>query len=208
MKKTILKYILLTCFSVLALTDASAQSDSNRNKSRLNVGKKTTVGSSVTLSKIPRSLDRSINLRPSSAINAYYRSILLSPGTNNTAGTANKNRTTGELPAVAAADSRPNLEETAKSEDLFFVSEKLRVLNAYPNPANDYAEIDYQISGNIGSAKISLYNILGANVAEYDLDKNERQLRIQTREIPTGVYFYQLLLEGKKVATKKLLIRH
>ena len=208
MKKSILKYILLTCFSVLALTDVSAQSDSNRNKSRLNVGKKTTVGSSVTLSKIPRSLDRSINLRPSSAINAYYRSILLSPGSNTTAGTVNKNRANGELPAVAAAESRPNLEETAKSEDMFFVSEKLRVLYAYPNPANDYAEIDYQISGNIGSAKISLYNILGANVAEYDLDKNERQLRIQTREIPTGVYFYQLLLEGTKVATKKLLIRH
>ncbi|NBB19093.1 T9SS type A sorting domain-containing protein [Runella sp. CRIBMP] len=206
MKKTILKYIFLTIFSVFALTDASAQSEVNRSKSRLNVGKKSTSVTSPTLTKIPRSLDRSINLRPSSAINAYYRSILLSPGAAANASAVNKNRTNGEL--ATASDTRPNLEEVAKSEDLFFVSEKLRVLNAYPNPANDYAEIDYQISGNVGDAKISLYNILGANVAEYDLDRNERQLRISTREIPTGVYFYQLLLEGKKVATKKLLIRH
>lgn len=208
MKKTILTYILLTCFSAFALTDALAQSEVGRSKSRLNVGKKPTVSSPTALSKIPRSLDRSINLRPSSAINAYYRSILLTPGAAAGNTTATKNRANGEIPAIASTEARPNLEEAAKSEDLFFVSEKLRVLNAYPNPANDYAEIDYQISGSIGSAKISLYNILGANVAEYDLDRNDRQLRIQTREIPTGVYFYQLLLEGKKVATKKLLIRH
>ncbi|AEI50589.1 T9SS type A sorting domain-containing protein [Runella slithyformis] len=208
MKQPILIYILLICFSVFALTDASAQSEASRSKSRLNVGKKTVVSSPGALSKIPRSLDRSINLRPSSAINAYYRSILLSSGANNSNNAVSKNRTNGELPATAASETRPTLEELAKSEDLFFVSEKLRVLNAYPNPANDYAELDYQISGSVSSAKISLYNILGANVAEYDLDKNERQLRIHTREIPTGVYFYQLLLEGKKVATKKLLIRH
>ncbi len=208
MKQPILIYIFLTCFSVLALTDASAQSEGTKSKSRLNVGKKTVVSSSPALSKIPRSLDRSINLRPSSAINAYYRSILLSPGKANGNTTVAKNRANGETPAVIASDGRPSLDDVAKTEDLFFVSEKLKVLNAYPNPANDYAEIDYQISGSVGSAKISLYNILGANVAEYDLDKNDRQLRIQTREIPTGVYFYQLLLEGKKVATKKLLIRH
>lgn len=208
MKQPILIYIFLTCFSVFALTDASAQSEASRNKSRLNVGKKTVVSGPGAFSKIPRSLDRSINLRPSSAINAYYRSILLSPGAGSGTNTAAKNRANSELPAVASSETRPNLEEVAKSEDLFFVSEKLRVLNAYPNPANEYAEIDYQISGSVSGAKISLYNILGAHVAEYDLDKNERQLRIQTREIPTGVYFYQLLLEGKKVATKKLLIRH
>lgn len=208
MKKTILIYALLTCFSFLALSDAAAQSEASRNKSRLNIGKKPTESTTTTFTKIPSTLDRSIKLRPSAAINAYYRSILLNPTTGNSTSVVNKNRTNKELSPIIATDTRPNLEDAAKSEDLLFGSEKLRVLNAYPNPANEYTEIDYQMSGNVGSAKIALFNVIGNNVAEYDLDKNDRQLRIPTREMPTGVYFYRLLLEGKAVATKKLLIRH
>ena len=208
MKKNILIYALFTCFSFLALSDAAAQSEASRNKSRLNIGKKLTESTAYTFTKIPSTLDRSIKLRPSAAINAYYRSILLNPTTGNSTSVANKNRTIKETTAVAATEARTNLEDAAKSEDLLFVSDKLRVLNAYPNPANEYTEIDYQMSVGVGNAKIALFNVIGNNVAEYDLDKNDHQLRIPTREMPTGVYFYRLLLEGKAIATKKLLVRH
>ncbi|MFN8347910.1 MAG: T9SS type A sorting domain-containing protein [Spirosomataceae bacterium] len=211
MKKNILIYVFLTCFCFQGLSDALAQSEASRSKSRLNIGKKPveSTATSPTFSKIPSSLDRSIKLRPSSAINAYYRSILLNPTTGNSSvGVINKNRTNKETSAVAATETRPGLEDAAKSEDLLFVSDKLRVLNAYPNPANEYTEIDYQLSPGVGTAKIALFNVIGNSVAEYDLDKNDRQLRIPTREMPTGVYFYRLLLEGKAIATKKLLIRH
>ena len=76
MKKTILTYTLLTCFSLLTLSNVFAQTDANRNKSRLNIGKKPAESTAATLTKIPSSLDRSIKLRPSAAINAYYRSGL------------------------------------------------------------------------------------------------------------------------------------
>jgi hypothetical protein len=209
MKKNILIYALFTCFSFLALSDAAAQSEASRSKSRLNIGKKPTESTASTFTKIPSTLDRSsIKLRPSAAINAYYRSILLNSTAGNSTGVANKNRTIKENATVAATEARPNLEDAAKSEDLLFVSDKLRVLNAYPNPANEYTEIDYQMSVGVGTAKIALFNVIGNNVAEYDLDKNDHQLRIPTREMPTGVYFYRLLLEGKAIATKKLLIRH
>lgn len=207
MKQPVLIYIFLICFSLLTLTEGFAQSAASQNKSRLHIGKKSTPAA-ATLSKVPNKLDRSISLRPSSAINAYYRSVLLNPAGSNTSNASVKNRTNGETLAVNTPDTRPNIEEIGKSDDLLFSSEKLKVLNAFPNPANDYAEIDYQFVGHTGSAKISLYNVLGANVAEYELDKYDRSLRIQTREMPNGVYFYQLLLDGKKVATKKLLIRH
>ena len=207
MKKTILTYTLLTCFSLLTLGNVFAQTDANRNKSRLNIGKKPAESTAATLTKIPSSLDRSIKLRPSAAINAYYRSVMLNTPAAAGNATVNKNRTTKESASFIATDSRPSLDET-KSEDLLFLSDKIRVLNAYPNPANDYTEIDYQISGLTGPAKITLFNVIGNSVAEYELDKNDRQLRISTREMPTGVYFYRLLLEGKATATKKLLIRH
>ncbi len=208
MNKNILIYVIFTCFSFFTLTEAMAQSDASRSKSRLNIGKKPAESPVSTLTKLPSTLDRSIKLRPSAAINAYYRSVMLNPASGSSTTTPVKNRTNKETTSFFATDTRPSLEDAAKSEDLLFVSDKLRVLNAYPNPANDYTEIDYQISGVVGNAKISLFNVIGNNVAEYELDKNDRQLRIPTREMPTGVYFYRLLLEGKTVATKKLLIRH
>lgn len=206
MKQLILKYFLLSFFSLLTLAASVAQSD-NKTKSRLNVGKKPTAGTPTF--RTPSNLDRNINVKPSAAINAYYRSVLLKPATvTATPVSNNKTRPANEAFAANNNDSRPALEEANKAEDILFSNDKVRVLNAYPNPANEYAEIDYQITGNVGNVKIALYNVLGAGVADYDLDRNERNLRIQTREIPTGVYYYQLLLEGKKVATKKLLIRH
>lgn len=208
MKKNILIYVLLTSLSFLTLSETAAQSETTRTKSRLNIGTKPSSSAANFISKFPSSLDRTITVRPGAAINAYYRSILL-PSTTNTPSSANKPRVTKDTPtSVIASDTRPNLEEVTKSDDFLFSSDKLRVLNAYPNPANDYTEIDYQISLGAGSARISMFNVIGNNVGEYDLDKNDRQLRIPTREMPTGVYFYRLLLDGKTVATKKLLVRH
>ena len=163
MKKTILTYTLLTCFSLLTLSSVFAQTDNSRSKSRLNIGKKTAETPAATLTKIPSSLDRSIKLRPSAAINAYYRSVMLNTPSTAANATVNKSRTTKESASFIATDSRPSLDET-KSEDLLFLSDKIRVLNAYPNPANDYTEIDYQVSGSVGTAKITLFN-----VKRYDL---------------------------------------
>ncbi len=64
------------------------------------------------------------------------------------------------------------------------------------------------MNSNVGSASITLLSILGSPVAEYTLDRTERKVRLQTRDLPTGYYFYQLSVEGVKVATKKLLVKH
>ena len=95
-----------------------------------------------------------------------------------------------------------------RPEDLLYASERLTVSNIYPNPAHDVADLDYQFNTNVGSASITLLNILGSPIAEYTLDRNERKVRIQTRDLPNGYYFYQLTVEGTKVATKKLLVKH
>ncbi len=87
-----------------------------------------------------------------------------------------------------------------------FANEHIAVSNVYPNPASEGAEIDYQLTN--GDARLTLLNILGAPVAEYTLDPNDHKLHIATRSMETGVYFYQLSVDGRKVATKKLLVRH
>ena len=150
-------------------------------------------------------LDRSVTTRKNKAINEHYRSLLLAqPGAKSGARTA----TTETNGTPATADVRPAPEQEGKTENRLYTNERIWVSNVYPNPADDVTEVDYQISGSVSEAKLVLLNVLGAPVAEYGLDRGDRKVRIVTRDFATGYYLYQLSVDGKKVATKRLLVRH
>ena len=108
----------------------------------------------------------------------------------------------------ASTDVRPAPEQEGKAENRLYASDRLWVSNVYPNPADDVTEVDYQVNGPVNEAKLILLNVLGAPIAEYNLDRNDRKVRIVTRDLSTGYYLYQLSVDGKKVATKRLLVRH
>lgn len=189
-----------------------------RKGSRLELGR-TPSASKTTASRLPsqrfsivpnptvNGLDRSITLNRNSAINEHYRSLLLpTRGTKSSARTSAVDNNT-----TASAESRPGANQEGKSEGRLFSSEKLWVSNAYPNPADDVAEIDYQFTGTGTDAKLSLLNILGTPVAGYEqinLERSDSKVRVVTRLLDTGYYLYQLSVDGKKVATKRLLVRH
>lgn len=207
--KKIVQIFLFTFIFLLTLAEAKAQVSGS--VSRLNIGKKkpfslTIAGKPSLIPTFQNGLDRSIKLRPSAAISAYYRSVAFGTAT----ATAPKSRTSSvESTATALPEVRQaNNDDSNKNDDFFFVNDKIKVRNAFPNPATDHAEIDYQLEASTENAKIVIYNAIFANVGEYELDISERQLRLPTRQLPTGLYYYQLLLDGKKVATKKLLVRH
>ncbi|GAB2542010.1 T9SS type A sorting domain-containing protein [Spirosoma aerophilum] len=201
---------LLTARNPLKAQVAQRDSDA-RKGSRLELGrttsarKPTTAGLPVQrFSIVPNptlsGLDRSMTVHKNSAINEHYRSLLMSRSTSKS--------TTAEIsPALESAPRQPVAVQEGKAENRLFTNEKIWVSNAYPNPADDVAEVDYQFSSP-GEAKLVLLNVLGAPVAEYELERNERKLRIGTRLLDTGYYLYQLSVDGKKVATKRLLVRH
>jgi len=153
-----------------------------------------------------------VSLNKTSAINAYYRSLLIAPTTAAIVTKPAPRAIQVETTAAATTENRPSPEESMRAdrsqEDRLFANDRIVVSNVYPNPASDYAEIDYQITAPVGEARIIVSDILGSPVAEYMLESNERKIRIGTREFPTGMYFYRLSLDGKKVATKKLLVQH
>lgn len=220
MKQTLRIYCCLLGL-LLATASLRAQTDSP-NRSRLELGRKTTAPSATAATRVihsrnfpflkhpaAASLDREVSLSKNSAINAYYRSLLIAPAPQK----ANSNPRAAQAESTATASTatseiRPVISENVKADEMMFASDRISVSNIYPNPANDIAEIDYQVSSGVGEAKLILLNVLGAPVADYVLDRNDRKLRIITRDMNTGVYFYQLSVDGKKVATKKLLVRH
>ncbi len=210
MKITIRTY-LVSALSVLVLFAAQAQTNT-KNGSRLNIGQKRDASSLIANKTRPAinfrsSLDRNLKIVPSKAINTYFRSVMLQNGTPLPSEVAPSKLKSTNADNNVVAESKSN-SEIVKLEDNMFANDRITVRNIYPNPANDFAEIDYNIIGNVSGAKIVIYNVLLSSIGDYDLNKNEKQLTIQTQNIPTGVYYYQLMVEGKKVATKKLIVRH
>lgn len=189
MRKRFLTYTLslLTLFSTLVTTAQVAE------KSRLQVGEKPkAAASSSTLSAyiLNPNLPKEINFNKSQAVNAFYRQLLLS------------NRSL--KPAAVVAKSVMD----EPSDDVLFSSAKLHVANIYPNPANAFAVIEYEIRDPNTKAELTFYDMLARKVATYELNSFDRKLRVDTRTWDSGIYLYQLILDDKKVATKKLLVRH
>lgn len=227
------QYILILACLTGLLASVPLQAQDARTRSRLETGRvnpdrvtpnptatNRSTGSSFTPTRklpfltqpVSSGLDRMVSLNKTSAINAYYRSLLIAPVTAAVVSKPVSRPAQAETTAAAPTETRPSTEENMRvermQEDRLFANDRIVVSNVYPNPASDYAEIDYQISAPIGEARIIVSDILGTPVAEYVLEPNERKVRIGTREFPTGMYFYRLSLDGKKVATKKLLVQH
>ena len=73
----------------------------------------------------------------------------------------------------------------------------------YPNPANDYAVISLQSSVNT----ITITNILGQAVKTVAMPLNINEVRLDTHDLNSGIYFVQAINSNHQiVANKKLII--
>ena len=202
MKKNILYLILLL---TLALQGLNAQSVSNGSRLNMASKKKPASGQTSKFAGLATgSSYKPLSLQNPKALNSFYRSFLFS------------NATVSESTGVLATEiveknidkKQLSLESQLRPEEHLYINDKISVSNIYPNPASEYAELDYNIVANVRDARLIIYNVLGSQMAELPLNKNDRKLRVNTKDMPTGLYFYQLSLEGAKVATKKMLVRH
>ncbi len=193
MRKRFLTYglCLLTLFTASVTTAQVAE------KSRLGIGEKpkAAASSSTTLSAYAANpkLPKEINFNKSQAVNMFYRQLLLS------------NRSvTAAIPSTPAAKSM--MDET--NDDALYSNNKIHVSNIYPNPANAFATLDYDVRYANVKAEIILYDSFSRKIVSYEMNDFDRKLRIDTQSLDNGFYMYQLVLDGKKAATKKLLVRH
>lgn len=128
----------------------------------------------------------------------------------------------GLVPGVSSvkyiAFNKSNPNEILELDLNFVVEEKSAVTNiyssrsinlqdVYPNPASEYAYINYKILSDEVKAKMVLHNVLGSPVAEYDLPSTDSKAKIRTEDLNSGIYFYTLYIDGKAVMTRKLVIK-
>ncbi|MFT5886611.1 MAG: hypothetical protein ACI9IP_003079 [Arcticibacterium sp.] len=184
---------ILFSFLAFVLTTSVALAQVQGSQSRLDIGKvakpakisTNPLSSYVIRNKVPTE----VTVNSNSAITEFYKDLLL--------------KSSNKVIAKVKTDYEPEM----STKDYLYTTEELSISNIYPNPANDFATLDYSLSSN-KAAKVAFYNILGGRVASFKLDSFDRQLRVETRNWDNGIYLYQLILDGKKMATKKLLVRH
>ncbi len=141
--------------------------------------------------RVDPSLHANLDLRQNSYLSQWMKS--------NYAKTASTSTTAPNV-------ERRLLEENTNSDKYLFYNDRIQVSHVYPNPATDFVDIDYQVSGN-QDLRIVFYNVLGEQVKEISLDRDQRSIRVSMRDFSNGMYLYQLLIDGRSVATKKLIVR-
>ena len=76
-----------------------------------------------------------------------------------------------------------------------------------PNPFSENTEIKYYIPENASSAMICIYDLVGSQIMRFDLrDKGYSSLTVRGRELKAGMYIYALLVDGKEIDTKRMIL--
>jgi hypothetical protein len=80
------------------------------------------------------------------------------------------------------------------------------VSNAYPNPNNGSAKIDYTLPPGVNEGDIVFYNLQGMEVKRFKVDRTFNTLLISTKDIAAGTYYYQLQTSGESSGGKKMVV--
>ncbi len=94
-----------------------------------------------------------------------------------------------------------------KPEKNIYTSRFINVQDVYPNPVTDFAYIDYRILNDQINAKITLHNILGNVLGEYELPTLESKVKVRTETLSSGIYFYTLYVDNEAVMTRKIVVK-
>ncbi len=203
--------LLIFCFQISAQNASPSKKESRLNMKvkpkkvmvsyRDDLGKKTSKSINFNAIEVPKT---------HKSVNQYFAEKLIQKPVfeNNfeTIVVTSKNNASIEKPEVKKQSNATNSE----MPDKFFKADGIQISNVYPNPADDNGFFDYVIENKYNKiVKIVVYNAIGGMTnVNLILDKNSKKAKISLKSLPNGIYFYQLLADGKTLATKKLLVRH
>ncbi len=76
-----------------------------------------------------------------------------------------------------------------------------------PNPFNQDTQIKYFIPENVGVAQLCIYNLQGTQIRQILItQRGEDSQWISGSELVAGIYLYALIVDGKEVDTKRMIL--
>lgn len=77
-------------------------------------------------------------------------------------------------------------------------------ISAYPTPATDIINFDYNVDGN---AMVVIYNMMGQEVMRNEIAGQNGTLSMNVSDLSSGVYFYSLVINGKPEKSSKIIVK-
>ncbi len=76
-----------------------------------------------------------------------------------------------------------------------------------PNPTNSSTSIDCYLDSQVSKAVIAVYDLNGLQLKEYPVyHQGKNTITIEANEFKPGIYMYSLLVEGKLIDTKRMVV--
>ena len=79
-------------------------------------------------------------------------------------------------------------------------------ISVKPNPAREWAAFDYTLPANTSTAIISIKEITGKTIAEFQVNSKQGQKVWDTRHVSPGVYIYTINAGGM-IQSGKIIIK-
>lgn len=86
------------------------------------------------------------------------------------------------------------------------VINKSRLYQNAPNPFRDKTVIRFSLTGNADKAYIYIFDMTGKMQKQISVDNSMRDITINGYELAAGMYIYSLVVNGKEVDTKRMIL--
>ncbi len=100
-----------------------------------------------------------------------------------------------------------NISYSAYPLGVFNQTAKDILSGVYPNPANNKVNFEYSLNTS-EAGFIIIRNLLGTVVKSSNISNEETRLSVYTGDLPEGIYFYSMDVNGKSLITRKLIVKH
>lgn len=75
-----------------------------------------------------------------------------------------------------------------------------------PNPSKDEVKINFTLPEGTEMGLLQLFNTAGKKIREYKIDNRFGYIMVDNTQLPAGMYYYNIVVEGRVSSTQKILV--
>jgi hypothetical protein len=66
----------------------------------------------------------------------------------------------------------------------------------------------YSLKPDASKGSVEMFNMLGSKVRSIPLTEKNGALKVDLSAIPSGLYFFNMVVDGKTLQTRKMMVSH